>query len=186
MLFSFNKFSEQETPAIISLSPASGSVRTRAWWRGTPGLWIVPALLVTQGPRPRRETETGDGREIQLVQYTGLDFGPAFPTSTNANASAIRQRLPAWQLLLCVAAHWQRGRQRNYWDACLPCQCPVRLNLTQPCPWYWLRTSGQRYLSFCCGRFLPPLFALLMLSCSTTCRLTFVIESLKVPRFSEN
>jgi hypothetical protein len=37
-------------------------------------------------------------------------------------------------------------------DAC-PAR-PVRLNLTQPCPWYWFRTSGQRYLGLllagCC------------------------------------
>jgi hypothetical protein len=74
----------------------------------------------------------------------------------------------------------------------------LRLNHTQPCPWYWFRTSGQRYLCFCCGRLLHPVapFPSPPCHCSelagtsfhacTTCRPTFLLGFPKVPRFSDD
>ena len=53
-----------------------------------------------------------------------------------------RSSLAARQLELLAPARWPPGG--------------ARLNHTQPCPWYWFRTSGQRYLCFCCGRLLHP------------------------------
>jgi hypothetical protein len=50
-------------------------------------------------------------------------------------------------MLSCDAVRRSSLAAEELLDAC-PAR-PVRLNLTQPCPWYWFRTSGQRYLGFC-------------------------------------